>query len=304
MGPGGKTKLLSLLRRELWEYHTALLKAPLIVSALLLFFLLVGVILGPGLMGAHFQFHADALITIFNDAPVGGGAEEEARGEWKLRFAPLCLLLPMFHGLFLLVLVLVLVHYLQGALYDDRKDRSILFWKSMPVSEWQEVLSKLSVAALIAPLIFLVIATLTQLSASALILFRAWLLDGSLAALWNEVPFSRLLVAQPAGLLAGIAQAVPLLAWLLLCSAAARTAPLMTAILLPTGLMFLERLFLGSFYLLKVVATYFPHQLFFGSTDTDGIPWPPLNHTDWLLGWTAAAAMLSAAVWLRKNRFE
>src|SRR3546814_20822192 len=45
-------------------------------------------------------------------------------------------------GLLVVVLGFVVFFYCLGALYDDRRDRSILFWKSLPVSDASTVLSK------------------------------------------------------------------------------------------------------------------------------------------------------------------
>ena len=52
-----------------------------------------------------------------------------------------------------IVLAFVLFFYCLGALYDDRKDRSVLFWKSLPVSDAQTVLSKVASAVLVAPVL-------------------------------------------------------------------------------------------------------------------------------------------------------
>ena len=61
----------------------------------------------------------------------------------------------------LCILWLVVFFYLLGALYEERRDRSILFWKSMPVSDVMTVASKLVTALLVVPLVYLVgIATL------------------------------------------------------------------------------------------------------------------------------------------------
>ncbi|MBO7941747.1 DUF4135 domain-containing protein, partial [Streptomyces sp. S9] len=56
-------------------------------------------------------------------------------------------------GIVCLVFVFVVFFYALGSLYDERKDRSILFWKSLPISDTQAVLSKLAWALLLAPLL-------------------------------------------------------------------------------------------------------------------------------------------------------
>ena len=45
----------------------------------------------------------------------------------------------------------VVFFYCLGSLYDERKDRSVLFWKSLPVSDRDTVLSKALSALVVAP---------------------------------------------------------------------------------------------------------------------------------------------------------
>src|SRR3546814_18250586 len=63
----------------------------------------------------------------------------------------------------LIALAFVVFFYCLGALYDDRKDRSVLFWKSLPLSDSQTVLSKAASALLVAPLIATLAALATML---------------------------------------------------------------------------------------------------------------------------------------------
>ena len=72
-------------------------------------------------------------------------------------------MLNMLYNFLILVLILVTINYLMNTLYQDRKDRSILFWKSMPVSEWEEVLCKFAVAMVVAPFIYIAVSILLQL---------------------------------------------------------------------------------------------------------------------------------------------
>src|SRR5690606_26369860 len=51
------------------------------------------------------------------------------------------------------IMILLSLIYATGSLYNDRRDRSILFFKSLPVSETRVVLTRLAVAVLIMPLL-------------------------------------------------------------------------------------------------------------------------------------------------------
>jgi ABC-2 type transport system permease protein len=58
----------------------------------------------------------------------------------------------------LMVLGFLVFFYCLGALHDERRDRSLLFWKSLPVSDYTTVMSKLLLAVVVAPLITMGIA--------------------------------------------------------------------------------------------------------------------------------------------------
>src|SRR6185503_18127636 len=59
-----------------------------------------------------------------------------------------------------IVMGFVVFFYCLGALYDDRRDRSILFWKSLPISDASTVLSKVISATIVAPVIAVVVGVI------------------------------------------------------------------------------------------------------------------------------------------------
>ena len=71
-----------------------------------------------------------------------------------LEMAPLFMILAIpFMG----VLYIVALIYLINTLYQDRRELSILFWQSMPVSNLKTVLSKIVTIAVVAPLFYIAI---------------------------------------------------------------------------------------------------------------------------------------------------
>ncbi|MEJ0004987.1 MAG: hypothetical protein WDM77_00960 [Steroidobacteraceae bacterium] len=74
--------------------------------------------------------------------------------------------------------------YAADCLYTERKDRSILFWKSMPVSDTLTVLSKLLVVMVIVPLGVYLVSAVTTLLMSGIYLVRAWQ-DHATGAFWD-----------------------------------------------------------------------------------------------------------------------
>ncbi len=123
LAPGRPPVLRTLIRREFWE-HRALWMAPLSVAALLL----IGAIIGK----VSFDSSLAAL-------------PEQRRALFGVFMAYAAI--PQF-----ITLGIITWMYAGDCLYTERKDRSILFWKSMPVSDTLTVLSKLLVVMVIVPL--------------------------------------------------------------------------------------------------------------------------------------------------------
>jgi ABC-2 type transport system permease protein len=221
---------VTLLRREIWE-HPALYIAPLVVLSLCL----VGVIGKIRYLGGFVQDHGAENVGLILDFGVTG-----------------------FVVPFLMVLLVITPMYLLDCLYSERKDRSILFWKSMPVSDTSTVLSKLAVAMLLAPLLVYVAATATQV-VSFLVGHIAIALssdDGpsllrSAAALVNA---QAVLVYT---LLAVSLWYAPVYGWLLMVSVWARRVPFLWATLVPVVLIVLEAEILRSRHFLDWIGYRF-----------------------------------------------
>jgi ABC-2 type transport system permease protein len=206
------------VRRELWETRSLYL-APLAVAALFLVAVSVSVIHPQARL--HFSFSV-------NDMQHPQHVEE-----------------PYTVAAFLLMgtAFVVAVFYCLEALHGERRDRSILFWKSLPVSDLITVLAKASIPILILPLITFAVVLVTQwlmlLLSSAAVLARGQ----SVAALWSHVPLSQMAPMLFFHTLAihGLWYA-PFYAWFLLVSAWARRAPLIWAVLPPLVIGVMEKI--------------------------------------------------------------
>jgi ABC-2 type transport system permease protein len=152
----------------------------------------------------------------------------------------------------LFVGVLVAVFYCADALNGERRDRSILFWKSMPVSDRTTVLSKALTAIVVVPLVAFAFALSVQLV----------MLLGSLAVLAAKgidpgTLLSRLPPSMPVAMLYGVAAHAlwyaPIYAWLLVISAWTRRAPLLWAALPFFAAIVVEMLAFGSSHVLSLV---------------------------------------------------
>src|ERR1035437_6401852 len=142
---GGAMKTFKwLIMCEFWEHKTGFLWAPVGVGVLVVLLILLWSI-------AKLLFGLEGnLIVNGQSLDLVSLLTTESHG------LPSELFLHAYFALWLLefgLLAIVTYTYCLGALFDDRKDRSILFWKSMPISDIQVILSKIGMALIIGPLI-------------------------------------------------------------------------------------------------------------------------------------------------------
>jgi len=162
-------------------------------------------------------------------------------------------------GLILMVVdILVAIFYCLDALYGDRRDRSILFWKSLPVSDLMTVLAKASIPILVLPLVTFAATVATQvvmLLASSVVLAAGGISPSTLWAHVSPLDIVRINFGHLVGV-HGIWWA-PLYAWLLLASAWAMRLPFLWAVLPPVAIGVVERIAFNSTHFATAVQNYF-----------------------------------------------
>ena len=134
-------------------------------------------------------------------------------------------------GLILVTAFLVGVFYCLDALYGERRDRSILFWKSLPVSDRTTVLAKAAVPLVVLPLFSYALILVTQL---IILIISTIVLLGSpsqLAALYQNLKFVQLSVALFYAIIAIALWHAPVYCWLLLVSGWAKRATFLWAVM-------------------------------------------------------------------------
>jgi ABC-2 type transport system permease protein len=211
------------VRRELWE-NRSIYVAPLAVAGLVLFSFLVS--------------------TIGLPARMRGAAALEPMQQQNRLAMPFS----MAASVIIVTSIVVGAFYCLEALYGERRDRSILFWKSLPVSDLTTVLAKACIPLVVLPAMAFVTALLTQL----LMLFLSSLIllvtgfDPS--ALWTRVPLFRMTLVMAYGVVVNALWHAPIFAWLLLVSAWARRLPLLWAVLPPVAIFIFEHIAFGTMH--------------------------------------------------------
>jgi ABC-2 type transport system permease protein len=279
------------VRREVWENRSVYL-APLAVACMVLVGFFVGLFTLPARIRA-----AQALGPI------------ELRETVQQPYAIAAIIL-------MAVDLLVAVFYCVDALYGERRDRSVLFWKSLPVSDVTAVLAKASIPILVLPLVTFAATVATQavmLLASSIVLAASGVGASVVSAHVSLVDIARInfvhLVA-----FHGIWWA-PMYAWLLLASACATRLPFLWAVLPPVAVSVAERTAFNTAHFGSLVVAYFGGG---GGTGSPAVtPEPtrmtmdmltphPLGHLLidprlWM-GLTVSAVFLFSAVYLRRSR--
>jgi ABC-2 type transport system permease protein len=202
-----------LVRRELWESR-AVWMVPAVCA---------GVVLGSLLLLAMLAPHGAVSID---------GAEA---AKLSAKFTPQKLeaIAGLSHAaiaaLFMMMVLVTQFFYSADALYGDRRDRSVLFWKSLPVGDVETVLSKLFVAAVVIPAAGAVATVVTQVCAIAIASAKLASVPLIAEHLWNATTLAGSFALVGYAMLTGVLWYLPLLGWLLLVSAWAPRTPLMWA---------------------------------------------------------------------------
>lgn len=311
-----KTPYWTLAKRELWEH-----KSLWIVQLVLLCIGVLGALYGAGamLVATH-----SGLVSI---ADIQSNVAIENRAA-------------LVHDIIIggaiganVFMLIVVWFYLMDCLYADRRDRSVFFWRSLPVSDTKMVAAKLFTGMVTAPAIMLVQVIIAQIITGIIFtiafaflgvnLLGMFFLPGTILLAWITLAFALLIQSL---------WFAPFFGWFLLCSAWAKKLPLAWTVLVPLGVMLLEAVVFHTTYLGRAIfghisrwfGAFLGHG--FGSHDLDftlGANW--MSHGTMAMGanlmtfgsvagyladpeiWIGViigAIFVAGAIWLRRNRSE
>jgi ABC-2 type transport system permease protein len=277
------------VRRELWENRSVYI-APLVIAGVFLFGFFISTFSLPRRMSA-----ALALDPAKQRAAVT---------------------IPYSAAGFLLILTAFLIgfFYCLDALQGERRDRSILFWKSLPLSDRTAVLSKASIPLVVLPLI--VFGLTIALHVVMLLLSTIALLGSTkgIAALWTHVKFMQSSLALFYAVIAIALWHAPIYGWLLLVSGWARRATILWVLLPLLAIGAVERIVFSTSHFMALLSyrvTGWFQQAFFFTPRGNKMAIDPLSHLTpgkflttpglWA-GLVLAAAFIAIAIRLRRNR--
>jgi ABC-2 type transport system permease protein len=208
--------------------------------------------------------------------------------------------------------LIVAVFYCIEALQRERRDRSILFWKSLPVSDVTTVAAKASIPFVVLPLLCCAITFVTQclmlLAACAVVAGNGL----SAGAYWSQVPLVQMaLLLTYHVMTVHVLWSAPVYSWLLLVSAWARRAALLWAVLPPLAICGIEKLLFGTAHFAGLLVSFVTGSGTEAIMAPETMPMDPMTHVTagrflatpglWV-GLAVSAAFLFAAARLRRYR--
>ena len=219
---------IALLQRELWE-HRAIYVAPIVVAVLMTLGALTGQV---SVNGAN---HVDLGIVGASNIP------ENARA------AVLSGIMVGLSTTFVFAMWILTIFYALDSLYAERKDRSILFWRSIPVTDSETVISKLLTALLVIPLVTFALIIVTHVA--VFLIGSVWVAakgGNAWHLVWASAPFFDNWTATLIFLLALPLWLSPYVGWFLFVSAFTKRSPFLTAFLPLAILPLLEKMLFNT----------------------------------------------------------
>ena len=215
-------RLGAQFRRELIEHRKGVIYTPIIIAALLFLMVLVGSFGNGAFKVDNHALHINAFKQLYEKQ--GAGMLYTVHQGWMFAFYS------MMH----VALAIVSFAYALGCLFDERRDRSTLFWRSLPIRDWETVAVKAGFLLFAIPVCFMLTLMLLQI-AIALLLAVLCIVHGFSATelVFNSLPFFRAQAWQFSSQWLTSLWLLPIFAWCMLCSGYCKNRPFLTAFLLP-----------------------------------------------------------------------
>lgn len=253
------SQVIMSIRKEIWEYKNNFLWLPLIIGALL-------ILIAMFVLSLMEEYQAARLFENFSDLShqLSQIDNNEVRADGV---AGLFMIgLTLVFSLFLAVGLCVQLHYLLASLFDERRDLSVYFWRSLPVPDITAVGAKLLTGSLVIPSLFMGAATLVLI----IFLFAFFIFcmvlsvgyDISIWSMWWHADILSNLGLVWVNIVPYALWMFPVYAWLMLASAFANKSAFLWAALPIILVLILESILveysmLDSVFFRDVLSSYF-----------------------------------------------
>ncbi|TDF35679.1 hypothetical protein EYS14_19950 [Alteromonadaceae bacterium M269] len=229
-------QITTSFKKEIWEFEKTLLWVPIIIAALLLIAPIAQFLLLEDYQHMRIMDSLSELQHATSSEHLNKGFQAGIIG----------LFLP-----FVVVALVLQLHYFTSCLFDERRDLSAYFWRSMPVSDAQTVIIKMLHGAFVIPAIFMLAATMTLVIILILAFIACTVLslgyDIALWGLWGSADILTSVAAVWINIIPYALWLFPVFSWLMLSSMFSNKAPLLWAVL-PVAVILLIEAFIVEYF--------------------------------------------------------
>jgi ABC-2 type transport system permease protein len=206
--------------------------------------------------------------------------------------------------LMILSFFIVVLIYAHGTLYDDRKSREVLCWRSMPVSESMNVFVKLGLICLGIPLVVTVLSIISAL----VILFMGLFYVDDASQMWPGIGALSSVGILFIRTLTNMLLFLPVITWMLFCSALAKKSPFWLSSIVPLAALIidyiLKKYFGFSLYVKELFDAYGRAIANINSVSDISFSFSTYTASCCLIAVVVGLAFTYGAIWLRNNRYE
>lgn len=311
--------LVTQIKRELWENKIRFVNAPIIVTGLLLLVMLIVLMKFSGSVGeGGFHFQGGGVLGsgdsekampidmgIILARVVSDGPEIYQQIISGVTYANTSLLYILF--------IIVILSYAHGCLFDDRKNRDILFWRSLPVSETLNVLVKCGFLLFYFPLLMfalnLAIGLISLFSVTLFFVFKGVALGPLFVGIFHSGVFTTAFTIGVSSVL-GLLLLMPVIGFMLFCSALAKKSPFFLGAIIPTVFIVVDKIANSWFSInLHVIDTLIAYGRMLQRAKSAFIPSQvfELDASSFialLISLVIGAGFVAGTIWLRNHRYE
>ena len=232
---------LALVKRELWE-HKSIYVTPAAVALVSVLIILTGYVFAKGYEGA---------------VEIGIVAGQNVLGEAERRVALMTFLMGNT-AIYYFAAGILTIFYCLDALYAERKNKSILFWRSLPITDAETVISKLLTALIAVPIVTWLVVIVAHLATLLLTSLFVEIEGGSaFFMIWKSAPLFDVWAANLVMMLALPIWFSPLIGWFLFVSAWTKRSPLLVGFLPLVVVPLLEYFILRTHFIADAIESRF-----------------------------------------------
>ncbi len=294
-------------KKETWEFRKILMWLPIVMAALVVFLPLLQ-------YWTLEEYQWNKIISALSGVSEHTFSEHDISQIKESSFGVIAAIFVPF----IAISFIVQLYYLTACLFDERRDLSVYFWRSLPVSDASSVATKLLTGGLLIPIIFMLAATVTLVALIVIGLIISVILASSysisLWEVWGHISILPNVMKVWISLLPHFLWMLPVYAWFMLASMFAKKAPFLWAVvpiaaLVVIDLIAMQMFKFNSYFVIPIIGGYFeitPELLnqHYTEGDVSLMPFMVMMDKVSISGLALAGVMLYLTYWLRVNRSQ